>query len=317
MVNIDDLNKKMDISAEIYVEAQSAILKIIRDFDQTVPLYIHREEGELFLNAFLPRDMDLNSYKPIFSAFNIEERIDYFRGIEKLYEENIIELINNLDSIEGLIIAGEYMKDGYFVIKCFMHHSLQKAFTDAITTKLMKHNFIEKLDIKPVNKMLENNFNIKMKSIIISMPYEEFKEDRVAIILHNNNSIGQITSNFPEAESRFKMIIYSNDDLHNGEGIRVISKDDGVYVTDIENEMLFYLNKNVAKMSNKLKFPRIFRFLWVNGEKVYANIILPEIRAREYLNAIASLQIELKKINLVTLEDYSEFNLENMGKYLL
>ncbi len=311
-MNINELNKKLDISAEIYMGSYASFLKVVRNLNHRIPSRIHESNDETFLNIFLPHDMDIGQYRPLFPMFNIEERERYLIATERIYERNIIELINRLREVDGLIVAGEYIKEGYFVIECFMHHSVQKIFTDVIATKIMGYNVIKKLDIKPINNMFNLYSNIKMKNIILNMPYETFKNDRVAIILRNTNSIGQIVTN-PPGTYRFKIVIYSNDDLHNDEGITTISKDDGIYTTNIENDVLF----SISKRTDKLKLSSILTFVWIKEERLYINIILPEIRAREYLSAIVSAQMELKRLDLITLENYSDFNIEIMEKYLL
>ena len=82
----------------------------------------------------------------------------------------------------------------------------------------------------------------------------------------------------------------------------------GFYETKTDEDILLLLASKAK--NNRISWS--FMFIYVSDDKLFMSFILPEYRAREYFQLIVDTEMDLKKLDWVTLESYSDFGQENI-----
>jgi len=212
-----------------------------------------------------------------------------------------VEFFTDLDNINGLVICYAGIESGNMIIRGFMHENSEMDFSDLI----YKYNHTEfkivKITLKPSPGFYDfmKNTDTALKSITISLPVSEFSHYRVIKILKERNTIVQFVDNNP-IDGSFRAILYSEIDLSNVEGMTVISERDHIYETKTDDSILLLLASKAR--NNNLTFN--FMFMYVYGDRLVINFILPAYRAKDYFKQIVDTEIDLNNFEWLTLEFY-------------
>lgn len=109
-------------------------------------------------------------------------------------------------------------------LKGFMHINSETDFSNLLS----KYNYmqvnIEKLSLKPSMGFYDfiKNIGIPLKCITIYLPMSEFSQHRIIKVLKGTNTVIQYLDNIPKC-GKFRIIIYSDSNIGEVEGINVIS----------------------------------------------------------------------------------------------
>jgi hypothetical protein len=268
-----------------------------------------RDGNNFFFDVFIPKYSNNEPLKQFFPLADVQERQRYYVSRELVEDIEAIEFINGLDSINGLVISYAGIETGNIVIKGFMHQNAEIDFSDLLSGHSIRKSCIAKVTLKPTMGFLDfmNEMNVKLKNIIISLPIKEFAHYRVIKLLRDTGGIGQFADNYP-LNGSFRLMIYCDRDLSSEDGIQVISSSDHVYETKTDEDILLLLASKAK--NNRISWS--FMFIYVSDDKLFMSFILPEYRAREYFQLIVDTEMDLKKLDWVTLESYSDFGQENI-----
>ncbi|AGO61831.1 hypothetical protein [Ferroplasma acidarmanus] len=270
---------------------------------------LFRDGDDLFFDFFILKSEDIGRLKPLFQLAEVNEREHYFLVREKMTDPALVEFFTDLDNINGLVISYAGIESGNMIIKGFMHENSEMDFSNLI----YKYNYTEfnivQITLKPSPGFyyFMKNTDTALQSIIVSLPVAEFSQYRVIKILKETNATVQFVDNNP-IHGSFRAIIYSDRDLSSVENMTVISERDHIYETKTNDSILLLLASKA--MSNNLTLN--FMFLYVYGDRLVINFILPTYRAKDYFKQIIDTEIDLNNFAWLTLESYGPVNDGNM-----
>lgn len=299
-VNIDTkLSKEFEITLKIPL-LQLKLSEAVRFEGMSSIL---RDKNNYFSCIFLPKTDDIERFKPFFPLAYVQERRLYYMSIEQIKDDRSIQLIGDIDNINGLVISYVRVNNGNLTIQGFMHKNAQNDFSNVLSRHIGEKSFIEKIIVKPTDGMINSMEKIHMalKSILISLPLSEFKHYRIIKLMEETGTIGQFIDNYP-LDGEFRVILYSDRDISSTPGIKTISSTDFVYETKTDDGILLLL----ASKAYEQKITWNFLFYYVSNNKLFINFILPEFRAKEYLQLISDTEMDLKKLDLATIESYCD-----------
>jgi hypothetical protein len=309
-----EMNLKLTKYFELKIEMNSLHIAVTESIDLDVPCSLTRENDDIFMTIFIPKTINYEKLIPFFPILNVEERQLYYMIRRKIVDENIVNFIRKLDDIDGLVLPYININGRWLVLRGFMHEKSTMAFSDLLSDYLPRNGMIAKVSLKPSEGSLEymDKWHIKLKTIVVSLPMSAFGHYRVISMLKNTGAIGQFVDNYPR-EGQFRLLIFSDRDGKEFDTMVELSKDEHIYYTKTDEDILNILsekamNKNIAWN---------FLFMYADENKLYLKFILPEFRAREYLNLIVDTEMELKKMDWVTLEYYGDAIDPNRAKLLL
>jgi hypothetical protein len=304
-MNILQIDSRLSKYFEIWINNNSRQLILSRSANFRGFGTLVRHDDDYYFDVLIPKSSNIEQLRPFFTLINIQERPLYYVSREKIEDNQTTDIIKKLDEIPGLVISYTGIEPGYMVIKGFMHKNSECYFSDLLSEHIRGRTSITKVILKPSRGFLDlmRNINIGLKNIIISLPMKEFDQYRVIKMLRDTGSIGQFIDNYT-VNGQFRMIIYSDRSLSDVEGLDEISAHDHVYETRTDDEILLIL----AAKAMKERITWIFFFIYTKDDKIYLNFILPDFRARDYFKLIVDTEMDLKKLDWVTLESYSEFN---------
>jgi hypothetical protein len=304
-MKFSDVDRRLNRYFEIILNLESPKSLMTRAVNFSGICSITRDNDNFFFNIFLPKDSDVEKFKPFFTLFGIEERELYYLSRERITDIRFVGLIKDLDSIKGLTINFIYIRSGYTVISGFMHENSEMEFSDMLSKHIHGESIISGITLKQSQGMLNSMQDecVKLKSILISLPLKNFEHYRVTKLLRDTGSIGQFVDNNP-LNGSFRLIIYSNTDISSVDGIEEISGIDHIYETETDDEILLKL---ASKAHNK-NVTWNFLFMYASDDKLFLNFILPEFRSKEYFNLIVDTEMDFKKLDWVTIESYREIS---------
>ena len=282
--------------------------------DLTINSPITLENEDLFLNIILPKTAEYDKFRSVFGIIGLEERLLYTIFRKKIEDIELYNLIKKLCDISGLNVAYTTIENGYLVITGFMHDNATGAFSDILYEFTGKNHLISKINLRPTEGFLQYSVQNypNLKSLAISLPMTVFGHYRVVDALKNTGSVAQFKNNYP-IDGKFMIIIYSDREIRNVDGLKVISKEDHIYET-LTDEDIFIKLTNTAMNKN---ITWNFLFMYADEEKLYMNFILPDLRIREYFSLVIDLEMELKHLDWVTLEHYGDINTTDSGDIIL
>ncbi|MEM0133257.1 hypothetical protein [Acidiplasma sp.] len=303
-MEIEDIDNKLDMHFEIHFNDWSKITEISRELSYNGEITIISEEKSIYFYAFFPKN-DADKYRYLFPLFDVEERKNYFMALGRINNRNIKDTIDSISNIDGLIINSYWLKSGSIVMEGYFHHNKLQEFSNIILSQIVQAKNINKILLRPVKSIYANIKNCcqNFKNIVISIKYDEFNNARVAQLLKNTDTIAQLIDNYP-VNNKFRIILYSNDDLTKYDGINVISREDGIYTTKIEDDFLGVLGRKTFESRISWQYS----FIYEKMGRIYASFLIPDYRAREYIDMIIASQMEIKRMDLVTIENYSNIN---------
>ena len=303
-MEIEDIDNKLDMHFEIHFNDWSKITEISRELSYNGEITIISEEKSIYFYVFFPKN-DADKYRYLFPLFDVEERKNYFMALGRINNRNIKDTIDSISNIDGLIINSYWLKSGSIVMEGYFHHNKLQEFSNIILSQIVQAKNINKILLRPVKSIYANIKNCcqNFKNIVISIKYDEFNNARVAQLLKNTDTIAQLIDNYP-VNNKFRIILYSNDDLTKYDGINVISREDGIYTTKIEDDFLGVLGRKTFESRISWQYS----FIYEKMGRIYASFLIPDYRAREYIDMIIASQMEIKRMDLVTIENYSNIN---------
>ena len=300
-MKLSRINTKLNKYLEIALNFRSNQLALSQatGYDGTGALI--RDGKDFFFDFFILKSQDIERLKPLFQFADVNERERYFRVREKINDPVLAEFFTDLDNINGLVICSTGIESGNMIIKGFMHENSEMDLSDLI----YKYNHTEfkivKITVKPSTGFYDfmKNINTVLKSITISLPVAEFSQYRVIKILKETDTTLQFVDN-NQIDGSFRAILYSERDLSDVEGLTVISERDHIYETKTEESTLLLLTSKARY--NNLTFN--FMFMYVYGDRLVLNFILPEYVAKEYFKQIVDTEIDVNNFEWLTLESY-------------
>ena len=303
-MEIEDIDNKLDMHFEIHFNDWSKITEISRELSYNGEITIISEEKSIYFYVFFPKN-DADKYRYLFPLFDVEERKNYFMALGRINNRNIKDTIDSISNIDGLIINSYWLKSGSIVMEGYFHHNKLQEFSNIILSQIVQAQNINKILLRPVKSIYANIRNScqNFKNIVISIKYDEFTNARVAQLLKNTDTIAQLIDNYP-VNNKFRIILYSNDDLTKYDGINIISREDGIYTTKIEDDFLGVLGRKTFESRISWQYS----FIYEKMGRIYASFLIPDYRAREYIDMIIASQMEIKRMDLVTIENYSNIN---------
>ncbi|WP_287960362.1 hypothetical protein [Acidiplasma sp.] len=303
-MEIEDIDNKLDMHFEIHFNDWSKITEISRELSYNGEIAIISEEKSIYFYVFFPKN-DADKYRYLFPLFDVEERKNYFMALGRINNRNIKDTIDSISNIDGLIINSYWLKSGSIVMEGYFHHNKLQEFSNIILSQIVQAKNINKILLRPVKSIYANIRNScqNFKNIVISIKYDEFNNARVAQLLKNTDTIAQLIDNYP-VNNKFRIILYSNDDLTKYDGINIISREDGIYTTKIEDDFLGVLGRKTFESRISWQYS----FIYEKMGRIYASFLIPDYRAREYIDMIIASQMEIKRMDLVTIENYSNIN---------
>ncbi len=303
-MEIEDIDNKLDMHFEIHFNDWSKITEISRELSYNGEITIISEEKSIYFYVFFPKN-DADKYRYLFPLFDVEERKNYFMALGRINNRNIKDTIDSISNIDGLIINSYWLKSGSIVMEGYFHHNKLQEFSNIILSQIVQAKNINKILLRPVKSIYANIKNCcqNFKNIVISIKYDEFNNARVAQLLKNTDTIAQLIDNYP-VNNKFRIILYSNDDLTKYDGINIISREDGIYTTKIEDDFLGVLGRKTFESRISWQYS----FIYEKMGRIYASFLIPDYRAREYIDMIIASQMEIKRMDLVTIENYSNIN---------
>jgi len=310
-MKLSRINTKLTRYFDIAINFRSNHLALSRAAGYDGPGFLFRNGKDFFFDFFIVKSNNIDRLKPIFQFADVEEREQYFLAREKITNSALVEFFTDIDNINGLVICYAGIQSGNMIIKGFMHENSETDFSDL----MYKYNHtkfdIVKITLKPSPGFYDfmNSMGKDLKNITISLPLSDFSQYRVIKMLQEANTIVQFVDNNP-VDGSFRVIIYSEKDLSNVEGITVISETDHIYETKTDDPTLLLLASKAQ--NNSITFN--FLFMYVSGDRLFLNFIMPEYRAKDYFKVIIDTEIELKNFEWVTLESYgylSDMNIES------
>lgn len=268
-----------------------------------------RDGNNFYFYVFIPKSSVNDPLMPFFPLANVEERELYYVSREKIEDKGTIDFINDLDCINGLVISYAGIESGNMIIKGFMHENTEMAFSDLLSKHCQEKSTIAKIILKPSRGFLDHlsEMDVKLKNIIISLPMKEFDHYRVIRMLRETGATGQFIDNYP-LNGTFRLIVYSDQDLSSVQGMEEISGTDHIYETKTDEDILLLL----ASKAKKHRLTWSFLFIYASDDKLFMNFILPEYRAKEYFQLIVDTEMDMKKLDWVTLELYRNLNSKNI-----
>lgn len=291
------LNKYFDIA----INFRSNQLTLSRAAGCQGPGSLIRDGKDFFFDFFIFKSEETEKLKPLFPLAEVEEREKYYLAREKIVEPTLVAFLTELDNINGLVICYAGIESGNMVIKGFMHENSETDFSNL----LYKYNYTEfeivKITLKPSSGFYDfmKNIGTALNSITISLPFSEFSHYRVIKTLNEPNAILQFVDNSP-LDGSFRVIIYSDRDLSNVEGMTVISATDHIYETKTDDSTLILLSSKAK--SADLTFN--FMFMYVQNDRLFIDFIMPQYRVKDYFKAIVDTEIELNNFEWLTIESY-------------
>ena len=303
-MEIEDIDNKLDMHFEIHFNDWSKITEISRELSYNGEITIISEEKSIYFYVFFPKN-DADKYRYLFPLFDVEERKNYFMALGRINNRNIKDTIDSISNIDGLIINSYWLKSGSIVMEGYFHHNKLQEFSNIILSQIVQAKNINKILLRPVKSIYANIKNCcqNFKNIVISIKYDEFNNARVAQLLKNTDTIAQLIDNYP-VNNKFRIILYSNDDLTKYDGINIISREDGIYTTKIEDDFLGVLGRKTFESRISWQYS----FIYEKMGRIYASFLISDYRAREYIDMIIASQMEIKRMDLVTIENYSNIN---------
>ncbi|MEM0140393.1 MAG: hypothetical protein QXZ44_07295, partial [Ferroplasma sp.] len=247
-----------------------------------------------------------------FDCSSLIERKEYFLLRVNFKNMAIMEFIRASDMIEGLFFVNVDLEDGKFTVKGFFNKSAQKSFSDLIYNNLSIFKFMDKIIVKPGIDLIQvlKDSSVNMKNIMISLPLEMFQNDRIAKILNETDSIGQFIDNYPEGKL-FRMLIYSTEEI-NYPGLKLLDGTEHVYKTETENDILFRISTIAREQILTWKLS----YLFVRGNRLYIDFILPDFRYKEYLDIMIKTEFEFGAVDMVHFENIADFNIDELDSYI-
>ncbi len=294
---------------EIFLNINSRQLILSRAINFSGFGTLARDGNNFYFHVFIPKSGINDSLKPFFPLANIDERELYYVSREKIEDKGTTEFINDLDSINGLVISYAGIISGNMIIKGFMHENAEMAFSDLLSKHCHEKSTIGKITLKPSRGFLDHlgEMDVRLKNIQISLPIKEFNHYRMVKLLRETGCIGQFVDNYP-IDGTFRLIVYSNQDLSSVQGMEEISGTEHIYETRTDDDILLLL----ASKAKKHRLTWTFLFIYASDDKLFMNFILPEYRAKEYFQLIVDTEMDMKKLDLVTLELYRDLNQKNI-----
>ena len=301
-VNFDlKLSKYFDIS----INFNSRQIALFRATGYNSAGCLIRDGHDFLFNLFIPKTDDITALKPFFQLVDIEEKARYYFYSEKIQDPYLSGFLGDLDSINGLVISYAGIESGKLKLQGFMHTNSETDFSNLLS----KYNYmqvnIEKLTFKPSMGFYNfmKNMEIPLKSITISLPMSEFSQYQIIKVLKGTNTVIQYVDNITKG-GKFRIILYSDSNLGNVEGIKVISDIDHIYETSIDESILVLFASNIIKNN----ITSNFTFMYESEDKLLLNFIVPEFMAKEYFRLIVDTEIDLKNFEWVTLESYGDLD---------
>lgn len=308
------MNLKLTKYFELRIEMTPLPIAMSDDIDFEAPCSLTRENNNIFMTIFIPKTINYERLIPFFPILNVEERQLYYMLRRKIVDQNIVGFIRKLDDIDGLELPYINVHGRWLVLTGFMLESSTMAFSDLLSDYLLGNGMIAKINLKPSEGLLEymHKWCINLKTIVISLPLSEFEHYRVIRVLKKTGAIAQFIDNYPR-DGQFRILVFSDRGGDEFDTMVKLSKDDYIYYTKTDEDILNILAGKA--MSKNITWN--FLFMYADESKLYLKFILPEFRAREYFNLIVDTEMELKKLDWVTLEYYGESVDANSGKALL
>lgn len=300
-MKLSRINTKLNKYFEIVLNFKSNQLALSQATGYDGSGALVRDGKDFFFDFFILKSEDIERLKSLFQFAEVNERDRYFRVREKIISPALVEFFTDLDNINGLVICYAGIESGNMIIRGFMHENSEMDFSDLI----YKYNHTEfkivKITLKPSPGFYDfmKNTDTALKSITISLPVSEFSHYRVIKILKERNTIVQFVDNNP-IDGSFRAILYSEIDLSNVENMTVISERDHIYETKTDDSILRLLASKAR--NNNLTFN--FMFMYVYGDRLVINFILPAYRAKDYFKQIVDTEIDLNNFEWLTLEFY-------------
>jgi len=109
-----------------------------------MPVFLKETNNKLYLKAFIEKNNIDIAIKNLMSFLNLEERNNYYIITEKLFDNNIKDLLDQLFKIPSLIMAGPSIESGKLIIRFRPYHNYSKNVSNALSLKIMKPLFIDK-----------------------------------------------------------------------------------------------------------------------------------------------------------------------------
>ncbi len=274
---------------------------------------LSHENNTYILNMFIPKDMDTKIIEQFLDLIDMQERKEYFFIRAKFSNNSIVSLIRDFDTLNGFFFLDVDFKDGKIVLKGYYNKNVLKEVSDILYQHIDVFKSVDNLVIRDgidINDTF-NNDGKKFKSIIISMPLNTFKNDRIPEILKNTDTIGQFIDNYPENDV-YRIILYSMERITGYDALSIIDDNEHIYETETSNEILDKLSEFARGLS--LTWRTAYTF--VRGNRLYIAFIVPAFRAREYLDAIIKTQFEMKGIDLVIFEHIGDMDFKDLNTYL-
>ena len=309
-VNFDlKLSKYVDIS----INLNSRQIALFRATGYNGSGSLIMDSHDFVFNVFIPKSDDITALKPFLQLADIEERGPYYFYSEKIQDPYLSGFLGDLDSINGLVISYAGIEAGKMKLKGFMHTNSETDFSNLLSKYNYMQANIEELTLKPSMGFYDfmKNMGIPLKCITISLPMSEFSQYRTIKVLKGTNTVIQYVDNIPKG-GKFRIILYSDSNLGEVEGINVISGVDHIYETSTDESILLLFASNTRKNN----ITSNFTFMYESDDKLFLNFIVPEFMAKEYFQLIVDTEIDLKNFEWVTLEFYGDLdNFELLFNY--
>jgi len=146
---VNQIGNKLDMKCRLYINISSYFFKVSAVHNITIPVFLKEIDNELYIKAFIEKNNIDMAIKNLMSFLESEERNNYYIITEKLFDNNIKDLLDQLFKIPSLIMAEPSIESGKLIIRFRFHHNYSKKVSDVLSLKIMKPLFIDKIEYRP------------------------------------------------------------------------------------------------------------------------------------------------------------------------
>jgi len=302
---LNQVKYKLDMKCKLYINMFSYIFRIAKVNDVKLPVFLREYNNNIYLKILICKDSYI--IKNLMPFLDSEEKDDYYIITEKLNDDNIKELIDDLYKVKSLSMGSLSIENGKLIIRFRFHHNYSKKVSDVLSLKIMKPLFIDKIEYEPLENLFSTMSGEKVPVSVVryKIPYELYKNNDIINTIKNNDALVEILDTYMDTDI-VKAIIYSNTKI---KGMDKICNN--IYETTIKTDLL----KKLRERLSNLIIQRYGIFGTVDDNYIIITVFLSSYRKIEYIKEIMSNSHELNGKNIISLDIAKQLD-NDIIKYL-
>ena len=306
---INQIGNKLDMKCRLYINGGSYLFRVSAVHNMVMPVFLKETNRGLFLKVFIEKNNMDPPLKNLMNFLESEERNNYYIITEKVFDNNIKELLDKLCEIPGLIMAEPSIESGKLIIRFRFHHNYSKAVSDVLSLKILKPLFIDKIEYKPsediLTLLMKKNQITPISVIKYKIPVGAYEDRDIIDTIKKHSAIVEIIDPYKNFDY-FNAVVFSNDKI---DGLQEIA--DNVYMVKLKTVML----EKLRKKANDEGIYRDAIFGTVEGNYIVMTAFLSSFRILDYTRMLFSNSYELAGKNTVSLDIVRQLG-DDIFKYL-